>query len=284
MAALLGARPSSTWPCHACGRTVPSNDHPDPRLGTLATLPSPPCGLEEPLLGPSGRPLAGKELSFALTAAGVECHRLVPMCDEEYLWPKKGDQAFRPGGWSGLVPPESCLGSAEQWAVYVESYWTAADLLSKHLEENKDHRERQYLFPAAVFLYRHYLELALKELIFWASCSLDDDDEDGAGVPLRHELLPLWAKWRKQIRELDPDDAREDDGSPHVECILTEFDQMDKRGTRLRYGVDDKGRPLGWPTIADTIDIPNLRDVMRGVRNYFEGTASYLIELNSWGS
>jgi hypothetical protein len=72
------------------------------------------------------------------------------------------------------------------WGVYARGYKEAADLLAQEVQE-RNALQDLVVYPA-VFLYRQYLELQIKDLIR-VSYMLLDKRED---FPLHHRLKDLW--------------------------------------------------------------------------------------------
>jgi len=98
--------------------------------------------------------------------------------------------------------------------------------------------------PVAVFLSRHYLELAIKYALFhsrWLKQRAPDEpsrnthDNEVEAVEPEHNLRCLWAILWLELNKRAPDliATRLDLG--FLESFVNEFHQIDKSGTRFRY-------------------------------------------------
>ena len=145
---------------------------------------------------------------------------------------------FRPGKdwWNNARINHGGLIS-NKWEVYAMGYKIAAEtLVDKVLSEqtNQDH----LIYPI-VFLYRHYIELRLKEIIEHGSKLLDLDLK----IPTHHEIMSLWTNdGAKQIvKELWPEDSTDD--LKLMEETFKEFARYDRVSSSFRYPNDTKGNP-----------------------------------------
>lgn len=89
-----------------------------------------------------------------------------------------------------------------------------------------------------VFLYRQYLELSLKLILFYVRALLDEKGD----VPGTHNLLALWETCQKGI-------ARVSDGSLRKHCevldqAIRQFAVVDPSSFMFRYPVDRQGTPV----------------------------------------
>lgn len=93
-------------------------------------------------------------------------------------WPKPRPALLGPhGDWSNNAVLNRMTG--EEWWVYAEGYARGAEILVRHVVDGN--RDLDFLVYPIVFLYRHHLELALKDLI------------RGAGDLLGKRRKSLWA-------------------------------------------------------------------------------------------
>src|SRR5207245_1195494 len=84
-------------------------------------------------------------------------------------WPRAGDVLFHSGDdwWHN-----ACLNyGGNSWELYASGYKDAADILSERVFETRRHAD--FLIYPITFLYRHYLELRLKEMIVAGQALLD---------------------------------------------------------------------------------------------------------------
>ena len=100
-------------------------------------------------------------------------------------WPVKGDKLFLKGGdWQH----SACLGWApNKWDAYAVGYKDAADIVVE--KATTTGRGLDTLVYPIAFLYRHYLELRLKELTTQCQQLLD------LPVELKHRMLRVRSRF-----------------------------------------------------------------------------------------
>lgn len=140
------------------------------------------------------------------------------------------------------------------WSVYAEGYRLAADHVVDRALARRS--ERDFLIYPALFLYRQFLELSLKEIIFYA-------EELGEGTvgnrPAHHRLDALWKRLHGAIKGVS-------DGSLNaaldvLRSTVIQFAELDPTSEAFRYPENKKGLPVERPT--DRVSLPSLRDEMR---------------------
>ncbi len=172
---------------------------------------------------------------------------------------------------SGIRQNEVMVGGDDNdWDLYCMGYWRAADALVDHLlQTHNPSAWRPYAAYwesqayAALFLYRHYLELRLKELFLTYG---------GDPVKINHEhtLLKIW----RLVREQD-DDSRSEELSPDslkdletAENIIVRFDEIDKKSEAFRYPKDRKGKVTLPPM---QIDMIRLKEALGWLSQFLDG-------------
>jgi len=155
---------------------------------------------------------------------------------------------------AGSLPPQ------HRCFAYQTGYMDAADILVKHY----DHRSpsTNFLVYPIVFLYRHHLELILKDLI-----------RDGEGL-LRepfthwnsHDLTRMWRPIRDIVKLVWP--GASDGCLTVVDTCIGEMNAHDPRSDAWRYPVDKEGGAnLG---ALSRFDLPNLQDVMHRLCDFLD--------------
>ena len=123
-----------------------------------------------------------------------------------------------------------------QFYGYISGYKEAADdVIRSALEKGKVGFGSldKYVFPA-VFLYRQYLELALKEL--YLVYSEETEDEKSKVIKAcGHDLKKIWSKV-KPIMSLGDSDP----SISAVEYYVIEFAELDSSSYAFRYPIDKK--------------------------------------------
>ena len=176
----------------------------------------------------------------------------------ELRWPRRGDQLFRKGGIGSLA---ACTMAHMRSEGFVATgFKNSADHLVHHV--SRSGRDDSLILPI-VFLYRHYVEMQLKEIALhvlrW--------DGKGESYVKTHDLSRL-------VSILDHPDLKAAQTSPEDEearravrqCVL-EFHRLDPRGTEMRY--PDKA-PI------EQLDLGHLMSTMEGLANYLGAVADQM--------
>lgn len=130
-------------------------------------------------------------------------------------------------------------GSAkEDWYHLINGYKDAADCLVVHaLETRGDLRK---LGNPILFLYRHHLELALKDLIRDCLSLLGRED----AFPKTHRIGMLWQTCRSLLDEISPGLCCSEEVGNATRLML-DFQKVDPTSEAFRYPEDKHGnRPL----------------------------------------
>jgi len=191
------------------------------------------------------------------------------LLNREYRWPKGGDQLLRqPARREEGAQFTDFTRSREVfiWDGYMRA---GAALVDRAMEESF---ERDMLIYPILFTYRHGLEVAIKWILdrYGRYAAIAQYERD-------HKLDRLWQTCRQVIKEFSGDGADKD--ANIVEGIVMEFHRLDPKSFTFRYSTDKKGSPVPLPN--SFIDLENLRDVMEGVNNFFEGLDAQCSELSS---
>ncbi|MGO8943323.1 MAG: hypothetical protein ACLQJ7_06580 [Syntrophobacteraceae bacterium] len=133
----------------------------------------------------------------------------------------------------------------QDWYFFLNGYKNAADFLVTHAIEEGAGDPRKLLYPI-MFLYRHYLELALKSLI-----------REHKTFPPIHELDKLWGICLSLLGEISPG-ASDNDEIQHTTRLIEEFCKVDpKSALAFRY-PDDGIQPEG---VVET-DLSKVKEVV----------------------
>ena len=157
------------------------------------------------------------------------------------------------------------------FGVYASAYKEAADRVIGCALRRRDRYPDFDVFPAG-FLYRHYLELTLKEIICGGRrCTLKE-----AGISREHDLSRLWKDARSVMEERWPGQSR--DELTVVENCISGFHQFDESSQGFRYPMDAKGRETLRSLIR--VDLRNLRTVMTRVARFLDAASDGISEMN----
>lgn len=133
----------------------------------------------------------------------------------------------------------------QDWYFFLNGYKDAADFLVTHAIKEGLGDPRKLLYPI-MFLYRHYLELALKSLI-----------REHKTYPPIHELDKLWRICLSLIREKSPS-ASNNDEINHTTRLIEEFCKVDSRSALAFRYPDDRIQEEGLVEI----DLSRVKDVV----------------------
>lgn len=134
-----------------------------------------------------------------------------------------------------------------QWESYLSSYKKVAHYLTQY-SNNLNIGDK--IYPIA-FLYRHYLEILLKEILFILLACLylgvvDKEEFDKKSVDKRnvHNLLQIWNEIKKYWREWRGNDNLFDEQDlENFETNLQEFHKLDPKAEAFRYPITRQGKP-----------------------------------------
>lgn len=150
-----------------------------------------------------------------------------------------------------------------------ESYISNSILLLNLIQLSNDNRIRDgYIFPA-LFGFRQYLELTMKDSIHNFKVALRECNDSQAGFKREHSLTNLWDTLNKMI-------LRFENNNPDLKVIgklISEFDSVDESSIAFRYFYQLDNKYNIKPHILDCkcIDINNLREVELKIYRFMEG-------------
>lgn len=182
---------------------------------------------------------------------------------DEYPWPKKGDDPF------AVLTQDTrliaCLNFThdEPWGGYAEGFKRLADLGVAHCA--KTGNDQDFLVYPIFFSYRHYIELALKEIIRAARRLLDER----GGVPENHNLTDLWNTAEPLLKKIEPKSSAT---YRDVRECLRHFTRLDPTSEAGRYPVKTNGT-LSLPEDLYHLDLGQLRDVVARLSGFLEAAA-----------
>ena len=141
------------------------------------------------------------------------------------------------------------------WSLFADGYKLAADLLVDQVEGNPS---EDCLIAPILFLYRHWVELKLKELIL----SLKLFSVVEINRPNHHRLYALWFIVKSNLHCLRDSNNRD---FILLDARIKELDGFDP-GERFRYPVNTSSEITELP---ESLGINNLKDTMDKINNAF---------------
>lgn len=198
--------------------------------------------------------------------AGKTCNEIygdLKMADADFNWPKKDDRAFESVPSADRARVEAFVMPSD--GMYLVGFQRAADMIVTAAQT--DGQGADDLFFPVAFLYRHHLELILKDLVRLGVRlgSLEECD----CILGEHNLHKLWNKTRQLMKEVwseSPDDALKG-----VEQVVLEFHKLDPKGMAFRYARDKKGEPH-LQDAPGRVDLCNLKATVDAVSRYLDAT------------
>jgi hypothetical protein len=159
------------------------------------------------------------------------------------------------------------------WDVYAEGYKIAGDIVVQYIIDN-DRNQYSLVFPV-VFLYRQYLELRLKELIFSSSHLLNQITPEIKG----HKLILKWKMVRQNIELLWRNSPDNKNDLELIEARLREFDLIDPNSENFRYPESIDVKPsLTSLKGMEYINLRNLKDCVNAISMVLDSASTGIYE------
>jgi len=144
-------------------------------------------------------------------------------------------------------------------------YFHGANQLVSDLEK----KPANTLVYPIIFLYRHYLEIALKSILYKYE-KLGHKINDN--IIVRHNILKLYEEVNTITQEKYPDRPLPEE----IYIFIKEFNDFDATSQTFRYSTNKQGEL--WINNHDTIGLDTLKLYMEKYEPYFYGLHCELIE------
>jgi hypothetical protein len=162
---------------------------------------------------------------------------------------------------------------SDPWNLYATGYKEAADILSERVLNSRQLTDA-LVYPI-IFLYRHYLELRLKELINSGQALLGQTPD----LKHVHNLGSLWSICRRIFEQVWPG-SPVDDLNKIEECVK-QLATIDPQSMSFRYPVTKDGVATLPPSLKH-IDIRTIHEELNDVADSLDaaslGISAYLQE------
>ena len=161
----------------------------------------------------------------------------------------------------------------QPWIDFAESSFRGSKLLIDGVANGLLHDDIEGI--AGIQLFRHYLELVLKKVVFWGRM-LEREDKNTVYAEVRqvahiHDLGLLWEWVLKDAKPKMKPDAWDSYDIKCVEKCVSEFDAADKKGFAFRYkGHGGEYYRYNYKSLAAVMD--HIRQVLDGVLTYLTET------------
>ncbi|MFZ0739387.1 MAG: hypothetical protein WBL70_08855 [Candidatus Acidiferrales bacterium] len=164
--------------------------------------------------------------------------------------------------------------------LFTDSYYRSARLL---LEAVLDGKIPEAEGVAAVFLCRHYSELALKYALFHSRWLKEErtnaTDKDVQAVDKGHRLKAPWDTLKEEVQKRAPSLRSQGLDLDFVDRFVEEFDEIDPSGSSFRYEtVRIEVRPPTSTMPPVGIDFAALLHNLDHAYNVLSALDSYLVE------
>jgi hypothetical protein len=168
----------------------------------------------------------------------------------------------------------SCLKgwSKERASSRIIGYRDAADLVFQHLASDRGGRDT-LVYPL-VFLWRHAIELQLKNIVDRGQIVLEKE----AVYPKHHGLRDVWAMAIQVISALQEEDNGE---ISTVTRIIDELCTIDPDSAGFRYHETKQGRPT-LDKAPDYLNLGSVNEALAGVSSFLDGVDSVLEQAIDW--
>jgi hypothetical protein len=158
---------------------------------------------------------------------------------------------------------------------HAEAFKTAADMILDSHQSAKGGRNHDELVFPVLYLYRHCLELKLKDLVLLGVRTRFFTLTEVQSILGEHELCPLWTKAKKLLLDSYPNDSE----APVAESIINDFHQIDQHGETLRYDRQ-KGtlRLRRYEKLPSNIGVAELRATMESLFQYLDNSYGGILD------
>ena len=195
----------------------------------------------------------------------------------ELPWPKPTDQLFVQGegddGWRNNARLMHDWG--DRWSTYAIGYKKAADIVVDQVKNGNGYQD--FLVYPVMFLYRHYLELSVKNLIFmsWSLLHIEPDDDLRA-----HDIRQYWRKCDALLQRISPGDSIQ--ALRDVGRMIDQFCEHDPISMAFRYPVSlpekkTKERKLTLQGLS-VVNLRNVQEVIANISVLFDGAESQIAD------
>ena len=155
----------------------------------------------------------------------------------------------------------------------------AADRIIEHRLSKPQSNSDDGLFMPVAYLYRHSIELNIKDLIsfFISTGELKESITLWELLQRSHSLSKLWSRIEPLIRRLAHDE--QDPAADNVASFLSRLDACDPGGTSMRYSRSHNGAASS-DLFPNKVNLVMLRHSVRSVNNFLRGSLDYASDLN----
>jgi hypothetical protein len=134
-----------------------------------------------------------------------------------------------------------------------------------------------FVFPA-IYLYRHCIELSLKEIIRKGNHVLGNPFEGKLGFSPKHPLVPLWNKCKDILGDplMGITDQQTLEQIKVMGELIKELDAVDPESMVFQYPMDKNNKPSLPTSWGWSVDIEHVKESMGKMDDFFTNISAYL--------
>jgi hypothetical protein len=187
--------------------------------------------------------------------------------EENHAWPQSGAKLFIGSGSKYELSHFGWEVSTEaKFYSYMQGYKKAADLLIESSIKSKDISIIDTVIYPVCFLYRQYLELAMKNI--YLSYSGDDSNKKIKLLKgINHDLIKIWIKIKPYLKKEATD--KDIDDINIVEDYIKQFYNLDKFSSTFRYPITKYLKVV--INSQKIVNLSELKSRMDELYNFFDG-------------
>ena len=192
--------------------------------------------------------------------------------DIEPSWPQKEAKLFIDSGNKYEFSHFGWEGSIEgKFYGYMKGYKESADYLIENAVSSKDISIIDTVIYPVCFLYRQYLELAMK-IIYISYSGESKETKINTFKRINHGLIKIWNKIKPYLKE--EAEKNEQDDINIVEEYIEQFHRLDISSFTFRYPITKDFNEV--INNQKRINLPNLQERMDELCNFFDGCIAKL--------
>jgi hypothetical protein len=171
------------------------------------------------------------------------------------------------------------------WSVYANGYKEAANLICEQIIDKRVLGKYSMIYPV-MFLYRHYLELQLKNIISLTDnavsllLAINDSNDEIKSFEANHNLLALYKNCLDKLKNFSKkaDEDIDYEGQEFIELrkIIQEFEEHDRSSQSFRYPID-RNNNFNLQEV-DYVNIKNVYKIINKSTEILDGIESWLEE------
>ena len=195
---------------------------------------------------------------------------------------KKGKKLFVKTGEDGELGYVGQKDIFSQFYYYIVGYREAANTIIETILKNQNNKDGKNSYmaqedlngavPPVCFLYRQYLELALKGIYLEYTFDTEEVKIDFIKIT-SHNLCKIW-QFAKPVLNDAIEGKEEENAMEGLDAYIKEFNEKDPTSFLFRYPIDKDLNPMH--PIETTINLKNIMECMNEIEEFLSGVLSIL--------